>query len=85
MQIDKKTWMLVGIFLWGVPTGVLAALITTLKQSKLVADAVRFDLDMFLNNLLVFVPLFALVGTIFGLIIFRVSTKVLNARQYTKS
>ncbi len=70
-EIKKGSWMLVGIFLWGIPTGALCSLVTAFLKPGSFSEIQSFQMAVFVNNCIVFVPLFAFLGGILGLLMFK--------------
>lgn len=66
MRLTQKNWMIVGIFLWGIPTGIfLAMLLAALEPGKL-TQLRTFETENFLQYCLWTVPLFGLLGIGYG-------------------
>ena len=74
-MIEKRTWILVGMFLWGVPTGLLVTLFIVIVKSKDSFGLNSFNWDLFSHAAFILVPLFVIFGIILGIIFHKLSQR----------
>ncbi len=67
MPIKKSSWILVGIFLWGVPTAVFLSILLAVKKPGTWFESQAFQSSVFTKSLLLTLPLFMIIGIILGL------------------
>lgn len=66
MNIKKSSWILVGIFLWGIPTAIFLSLLLAVKKPGS-WDAQDFQMATFTHSLILTIPTFILFGVLYGL------------------
>jgi hypothetical protein len=67
MNIKKSSWILLGIFLWGIPTAIFLSLLLAVKKPGTLLEAQDFQQSIFLKSLYFTVPIFSIMGTFYGL------------------
>lgn len=72
MTISRNAWMLVGILLWGIPTGIITSLMMAIYQSRSLSGGYLFSYDDFLRNVSLTMPVFCIMGLAIGLVMFNV-------------
>ncbi|MCA9408882.1 MAG: hypothetical protein KC733_09340 [Candidatus Omnitrophica bacterium] len=72
-MINKRSWILVGIFLWGLPTALACAIITTFTNPRMNFQFRDFQIDIFLHNVFIYFPIFISIGMLLGLFMYRLS------------
>ena len=76
MAINKGAWMIVGIFLWGVPLGILLPFMSAFFKPGSWSELQSFQPDIFMRNLFITFPIFIVLGICYGLWMHRLSQKI---------
>jgi len=74
--MNKKTWVLIGIILWALPTGLIVSYFLTvisLDQELVIVD---FQKKIFFRNLMIAMPIFITMGIMYGVKMYNKSQKI---------
>lgn len=69
MPIKRVAWIIVGVFLWGIPTGIMFSAFAAMFNPESFFEMRAFDSKVFFQSLYRFVPLFTVLGVLLGLIL----------------
>lgn len=75
VRIKQSAWVTIGVVLWGLPTGIMAALFSSLIKSGTILQLQRFDMTIFYQRASVLVPLFVVLGIFLGFMMFHLSER----------
>ncbi len=74
-MVQRKTWIFVGIVLWGIPTGIMFSLFLSIIDLKSKSGLREFVFGDFLSTAYVMIPLFSIFGLILGSILYKFGEK----------
>ena len=69
MPIKRVAWIIVGVFLWGIPTGIMFSAFAAMLNPQSFFEMQPFNGEIFFKSLYRFVPLFTVLGVLLGLIL----------------
>ena len=67
MRVKKSSWILLGIFLWGIPTAIFLSLLLAVKKPGTFLEAQDFQQATFLKSLIFTIPTLTIFGVLYGL------------------
>ena len=76
MAIRKGYWLVVGVLLWGMPLGIMIPILLAFIKPGTWTEIQPFHPFVFLRNLVIFFPVFFVLGLLIGLFMFRLSQKI---------
>lgn len=71
----KGTWVAIGVVLWGIPTGLMIALILAFVRPDSFMELQSFQQRIFIRSLMMFVPIFSALGIGLGLVMYQIIKK----------
>ena len=74
MSIKKKSWILLGIFLWGLPTAIFLSLLLAVKKPG-TWETQSFQSSIFFKSLTFITPVFIVLGIVYGLFMHQLAHK----------
>ena len=75
MKISKKYFIIAGILLWGIPTGIIFSIIFACMKPNSFFEISIFQLDRFLKFAPAVTIVFSFLGILVGLVLFRICNK----------
>lgn len=70
-NISPKAWIIVGIIVWGIPTGIMLAMMIALMKPDAFLEINQFQIDVFVRATLFAVPIFSFLGVLLGLVMYQ--------------
>lgn len=75
MKITKTHWILIGIFLWGIPTAVFGAAFLAVIKPGHFPESQPFDNVVFVKMLIILAPIFIIIGLLYGVLMSKLGQK----------